>query len=141
MILYLDASAVVKVYVAEAGSHVVRELIAAHDVVFTVRVTYAEVRAAFARCRRERVLSAAGLRAAIKNFDEDWGRYSIVEVSDSVVRLAGSLSERHALRAYDAVQLGAALNLGEAGKRVRFACFDDRLARAASRERLATTPE
>ena len=138
MIFYLDASAVVKVYVAEAASDVVRGLIAASDPIFTVRVTYAEARAAFARSRRERVLSAAALRAVVRAFDEDWGRYSIVEVSDALVRLAGSLSERHALGGYDAVQLAAALHVGEAIKTIRFVCFDERLARAASREGLAT---
>lgn len=140
MILYLDASAVVKLYVAEAASEVVRELVAAADTVFTVRITYAEVRAAFARGRREGILSAGKLRAAVRALDEDWGRYSIVEVSDAVVRLAGSLSERHALRGYDAVQLAAALEVGEAGEAIRFGCFDERLAAAAGGEGIAVAP-
>lgn len=137
MILYLDASAVVKVYVAETASDRVRELVVAADGLLTVRISYAEVRAAFARARRERLLSAADLHALTRAFDEDWARYSIVEVSDAVVRQAASLSERHALRGYDAVQLAAALAAGQEIDTIRFVCFDERLARAARREGLA----
>jgi predicted nucleic acid-binding protein len=137
VILHLDASAVVKVYVAETASERVRELLVAAEGLLTARISYAEVRAAFARARRERLLSAADLRALTRIFDEDWARYSVVEVSDAVVRLAASLSERHGLRGYDAVQLSAALVASEAIGTIRFVCFDERLARAARREGLA----
>ncbi len=140
MILYLDASAVVKLYVAEAASDLVRELVEQADAIFTVRITYAEVRAALARGRREGLLSAGKLRAAVRLLDEDWGRYSVVEVSDALVRLAGSLSERHALRGYDAVQLAGALEVSEVGETTRFGCFDERLAVAADGEGLAVAP-
>jgi predicted nucleic acid-binding protein len=139
VILYLDASAVVKVYVVEAASDRIRDLVAAAAGLLTVRVSYAEVRAAFARALRERLLSATDLRALTRTFDEDWGRYSIVEVSDALVRQAASLSERHGLRGYDAVQLAAALAAGQAVDALGFVCFDRRLARAASREGLETT--
>jgi predicted nucleic acid-binding protein len=59
-----------------------------------------------------------------------------MDVSDPVVRRAGELAERHALRGYDAIQLAAALDFRDAGADLEFACFDDRLAKAASRERL-----
>jgi hypothetical protein len=88
----------------------------------TARISYAEVRAAFARARRERLLSAADLRALTRTFDEDWARYSIIEVSDAVVRQAASLSERHALRGYDAVQLAAALSVGQAIDTIQLLC-------------------
>ena len=69
MILYLDASAVVKVYVVEAASDRIRDLVAAAAGLLTVRVSYAEVRAAFARALRERLLSATDLRALTRTFD------------------------------------------------------------------------
>jgi predicted nucleic acid-binding protein len=137
VIFYLDASAVVKVYVAEAATDRVRDLVLAANGLLTVRISYAEVRAAFARAWRERLLSAADLRALTRAFDEDWTRYSVVEVSDAVVRQAASLSERHALRGYDAVQLAAALAVREGIETIRFVCFEERLARAARREGLA----
>jgi predicted nucleic acid-binding protein len=136
MTLYLDSSAIVKVYVEETSSDRVRELVFEADALLTARITYAEVRAAFARCRRERQISLSDLRTLIRMLDGDWGSYSIVEVSDAVVRHAAALSERHALRAYDAVQLAAALTAADAIERVHFACFDERLARSARQEGL-----
>jgi len=53
MILYLDTSALVKVYVEEEGSPLVQGLIAGASLVATSRIAYAEARAALARASRE----------------------------------------------------------------------------------------
>ncbi len=100
-------------------------------------MSYAEARAAFARYRREGGLTPAGLRQVVRDLDAEWGTYSVVEIVDALVRRAGALAERHALRAYDAIQLAAALELARAGADVQFACFDERLNRSAGREGLA----
>lgn len=136
MILYLDASALVKLYVDEPGSEAVVARLERAEAVATVWVTYAEVRAAFARLRREGGLTVPALRRVVRQLDGEWGTYNVVDVSDPVVRRAGALTERHALRGYDAVQLAAALDLRDAGVDLEFAGFDGRLARAALRERL-----
>jgi predicted nucleic acid-binding protein len=136
VILYLDASALVKLYVEEPGSAAVTARLDRAEAVATVRVTYAEARAALARHRREGGLTVRSLRRVVRQLDAEWGTYNVVEVSDPVVRRAGALAERHALRGYDAVQLAAALDLRDAGADLEFACFDGRLARAAARERL-----
>lgn len=57
MILYLDASALVKLYVDEAGTSMVVGRIQRAEAVATVLITYAEARAALARHRREGALS------------------------------------------------------------------------------------
>ncbi|MGH8694308.1 MAG: PIN domain-containing protein [Burkholderiales bacterium] len=57
MILYLDTSALVKLYVREQGSAQVRAHVNKADVIATSVVAYAEARAAFARLRRERPAS------------------------------------------------------------------------------------
>ena len=51
VILYLDTSSLVKIYVAEQGSKDVQALVAQATVVATSRVAYPEMRAAFARRR------------------------------------------------------------------------------------------
>ena len=140
MILYLNTSALVKLYVEEAGT---REMVARVEratAVATARITYAEARAAFARHRREGALRVADLRQVVRELDAEWGSFSVVEVSDAVVRRAGALAERHALRGYDAVHLAAAVDLRRAGGDVEFAAFDARLCRAARREGLAVPP-
>ena len=137
MILYVDTSALVKVYVAEPGSSEVRRRIDQAGAVATALVTYAEARAAFARHQREGELTRADLRQAVRALDRDWATYNVIDLSDSLVHSAGELAERHALRGYDAVQLAAVLELRAAGGPVEFCAFDSRLNRAARRERLA----
>ena len=137
MILYLDTSAAVKLYVEEKGTPTVVARVGDAEAVATLRVTYAEARAALARHRREGGLTPVGLRRAVRELDREWGTYNVVDVNDPLVRRAGALAERHALRGYDAVQLAAALDLRSAGVVVEFLSFDARLNRAARRERLS----
>ena len=141
MILYVDTSALVKLYVEETDRGLVVATVDRATTVATARVTYAEARAAFARARRERILTPVDLRKAVRLLDEEWGTYTIVDVSDPLVRHAGLLAERHALRGYDAVQLAAALQVKPNGSDVEFASFDARLNRAARRERLRVAIE
>jgi uncharacterized protein len=137
VILYLDTSALVKLYVDEPGRPAVVDRVEAAVAVATVRVTYAEARAAFARKRREGGLDLKGLRQVVERFDGEWAAYNVVDASEPVVRRAGVLAERHGLRGYDAIQLAAAIELHREGGDVSVACFDDRLRRAARREGLS----
>ena len=140
MIAYLDTSALVKLYVEEAGSTAVVTCVERAASVTTARVSYAEARAAFARYRREGGLTPAGLREVVRNLDVEWGAYDLVEIHEPLVRRAGQLAERHALRGYDAIQLAAALEVRSAGADLEFASFDSRLNHAAARERLRLSP-
>jgi predicted nucleic acid-binding protein len=136
LILYLDTSALVKLYVDEPGRAAVVSEIEGAAAVATVRIAYAEARAAFARKRREGGLDAKSLRLAVELLDEDWAAYNVVDVSEPLVRRAGILAERHGLRGYDAVHLAAAVELERAGGHVSFGCFDEHLRRAARRVNL-----
>ena len=91
MTLYLDTSSVVKLYVTEAGSEVVRQLVGNATVVATSVVAYAETRAALARLRREGMLTASRLTATKREFDEQWPTYLTLAVTDSLCRVAGEL--------------------------------------------------
>lgn len=137
MILYLDASALVKLYVHESESHLVGASVARAPLVATCRVAYVEVRAALARAAREKRIPVRDLRGVTEALDQDWGSYAIVEVTESLVREAGELAERHRLRGYDALHLASALTLAEEGdSEVAFACFDTLLDGAARKEGL-----
>jgi uncharacterized protein len=140
VIVYLDTSALVKLYVEEAGSTAVATRVERATAVTTARVSYAEARAAFARYRREGGLTPAGLREVVRNLDVEWGAYDLVEIHEPLVRRAGQLAERHALRGYDAIQLAAALEVRSAGADLEFASCDGRLNHAAARERLRLSP-
>jgi uncharacterized protein len=131
--LYLDTSSLVKLYVAEAGADLVRRLVVEATVVATSVVAYAELRAALARLRRERALTAAQFASAKRAFDQDWPTYLSLEVTGPLSREAGHLAERFALRGFDAVHLASFAEVARrAGTHAtRFSSFDDRLNQAA----------
>lgn len=138
MISYLDASALVKLYIEEPGSAEVRDAVERADMLATSRITYVEVRAAAARRCREGYLSPSDHRRFCAALEKDWPHYAVVEVSAPVCRLAADVAERRALRAADALQLACALYLrGEVEEDLVFACFDARLSAAARAEGLA----
>jgi uncharacterized protein len=132
MILYLDTSSLVKLYVEEAGSGDVGELVSKSNAIATSMVAYAEARSAFARRFRENALSREGYSSLLSSFESDWDNYLQVKVSKALVRSAGDLAERHGLRGFDAIHLASALVLLEnSGAPVLFSCFYDRLQRAS----------
>ncbi len=112
---YLDASAVVKQYVLEAGSSVVREILdaqALHDIHMS-DIGSVEVAAGLARRGRERDGLPAQFQAAIREFQQDFDtRWLIVHTTAALLSTARVLAVRHYLRGYDAVHLAAALEAG-----------------------------
>lgn len=141
MRLYLDTSALVKIYVDEDGSAGCRRAVAEADLIATSALAYVEARAAFARRRHEGGLPSRSYRRVIADLDEDWPSYAVVDVTGSVIREGARLAERHRLRAYDAVHLASATVLRDAGREpVVFASWDTVLGRAARRERLSMLP-
>ncbi len=137
MNLYLDTSALVKLYVEEQGRAALVRAAGDAEVVATSMVAYVEARAAFARRRREGVLAPADYRRSVRDLGKDWSRYLRLEVTETLVLAAGRIAGRYRLRAYDAVHLASALLMQSQAGRVIFACFDTGLNRAARRAGLS----
>ena len=138
MTLYLDTSALVKLYFDEIGSAEVRHKIQSVRFVATSRLAYVETFAGIGRKVREGALTVGDRGEAVADFLRDWERFFVVQVSDSVCTLAAELAEVHPLRSLDAIHLASALLLrGKTGDAVEFGVFDQRLSRAASAEGLA----
>lgn len=136
MILYLDTSALVKLYAREHGSEEVCSEVAAAQAVATHAIAYVEARAAFARKATE--WGDAGQLGAWKAaLDADWKRLRVVEVSHGLLRRAAALAEAQGLRAFDSVHLAAAEQVfnvvGHGSVVFHFLVFDQRLREAASR--------
>jgi len=133
LILYLDTSSLVKLYVTEPGTDAVRKLLDKATIVATSCIAYPEARAALARRRRERALRPAAFALAKRTFDAEWPKYFTVEVTASICREAGELAERYRLRGYDAVHLASFGEVARQGgaRATRFSSFDDQLNRAA----------
>lgn len=73
---------------------------------------FPEARAAAAAAQRGQRIDAPTLRAAVQIIDELYGELRVIGVDTQLVRAAGELAERHALRGYDAVHLASALAIG-----------------------------
>ncbi len=129
--LYLDTSALVKLYLAEAESEMVHEAVEEAERSATSTVAYAELRAAFGRRHRSGDLDNEGLRLAVARVDADWRGYLRISTSNLLAYRAGEMAERYALRGFDAIHLASAARLGERFGDLRFLAFDDRLVGAA----------
>lgn len=141
MILYLDASALVKRYIAEPGSTEVGEAIAGADLVGTALISRAEVAAALAKAVRMDVLTREEATACLHVLRAEWPNLMRVHVTEMVVARAEALAWEHSLRGYDAVHLAAALLWQDAlGERVTFSTFDRHLWEAAGQVGLALHP-
>jgi predicted nucleic acid-binding protein len=131
--LYLDTSSLVKLYVTEAGSDVVRHLVREAAIVATSTVAYAETVAALARLRREGRLSATHMRSAKRDFEAQWAMYLRIDATDALCRTAGEFAEKYALRGLDSIHLASFSSVATRASvaQTRFSSFDVRLNAAA----------
>jgi uncharacterized protein len=141
---YVDSSVLVKRHVREAGTAWFRILAdpASGQVITTARISQVEVYSALNRRVRETVLTPDQYAEIAADFAAlCLTEYQFIELTLAVVVRARHLLEQHALRAYDAVQLAAALtardSLVDAGLAAPiFISSDDRLLTAAQLEGL-----
>lgn len=132
MILFCDTSALMKLYIIEADSKVLRERLAEAEAVAVCRVAWAEAHAALSRRAREVPEDAAVIEQAKVALAQDWPHFVVMDVNQALVELAGEYADAFALRGYDSIQLAAAFEAGRiALSPVCFACFDARLNKAA----------
>lgn len=142
MIVYLDASALVKRYVAEAGSQLVTPLITRADAIGTVVISRVEVAAALGKATRMKVLKHDEAASALQVFTADWENLIRLQVTEILVARAATLASDQGLRGYDAVHLAAAVFWQEMlGEPVVLATFDRQLWRGASITGLIAWPE
>ena len=145
-IYFLDSSALVKRYVTEAGSNWLHALLAPEtgNQIVVARITWVEVLSAFARLQRQGNLNAGDIAGVIQAFRYDWDtQYQVIEMDAALIEQAGQLVQKHPLRAYDSVQLSAALTLQNALRQIAplpliFLSADSRLLEAAGAEGLQT---
>jgi len=138
LILFLDTSALVKLYIAEPGSERMREFVARGEPMAASVLAFAEIHATFTRRRREELLQASELEQLQLAFANDWEELTQVPVGSAVLQLVPGLCGRHPLRGADAVHLASALLLHQEGIEITFACSDRHLVGAATAEGLVT---
>ena len=141
MIVYLDASALVKRYLAEAGSPEVSRLIADSSAIGTSLVSRAEVAAAIARSVRAGGLLRPAGEKALRALSVQWVDLMALPVTAALVARASELAWTYGLRGYDAIHLNSAVLWQEdLGEPVVLATFDRELGEAARQAGMQTWP-
>jgi predicted nucleic acid-binding protein len=134
---YFDASALVKRYVRETGSVMVRRLLTS-GIVATSRLSEVEVASGIIRRAREGAFTTARRDRALAALQRDMPAFAIVELIPDITGETRALLLRHPLRASDAIQLASCLYLQrELNQPVPFVAFDQRLLDAARAEGVA----
>ncbi len=140
MIIYLDTTALVKLYISEEGTEVVEQAIQEARSVATSVLTHLEAQSAFARLAREGHLSTQAHRIAVTFLQQDLNSDRLVDTEDWILSLAGNLAEKHGLGALCALHLATALFVptGRPGAEdtVAMLTFDEHLEAAAREEML-----
>jgi len=111
---FFDTSALVKRHVDETGSKWVRSLIRAKATyrIYIARITAVEVFAAITRRQHSGDLSAAQAGAILGHFRRHLAqRYRILDLTPAIFNDAMLKARKRRLRAYDAVQLAAVLEI------------------------------
>lgn len=124
MSLYLDASALLKLYFEEPDSPLAEEILSSDREWITARHTQVEVRRNLAR-----QLTGEELRAARAQFDRDLRATFLVELTAEVCEAAAEIAEVAGARTLDALHLAAAKVVG--GGTLPFVTFDLRQAQVA----------
>lgn len=144
-IYFLDSSALIKRYVTETGSDWVTKLIepTAGNHIFIARITAIEIVSAIKRRERSGSLNTVDALASLTQFRQELASiYRSVDITANLVSRAMNLAETHALRAYDAVQLAAGLEISDQSQsvglsRTKLVCADLALNVAAVAEGLS----
>jgi predicted nucleic acid-binding protein len=141
-IIYLDTSALLKLYVQEMHSDEVRMLVDSAEGVGTSILTYAEIAAAMARAEHIQLISADAARSAWNNYVNDWPDFTRLKLSMPLIERAATLAWDFGLRGYDAIHLSAALAWQDAlNERILLGTFDRLLWSAGMKAGILVWPE
>jgi hypothetical protein len=141
MILYLDASALVKRYIAENESEKVNSWIGDAEIVVTGLISRVEVAAAIARAQRMEIIATEEAANALRVFRSEWEGFNRLPITENTVIRGDILAGEHNLRAYDATHLACALIWQETlGLPVTLATFDRQLWVAAKDRNMERLP-
>ena len=108
MIAYFDTSALIPLLIEEPGSEHAARVWDEAEHVASVRLVYAEARAALSQAWRPGRLDQPQHEQLIVELNDLYEQLDRVEIDDRLVHRAGALAEQFGLRGYDAVHLAGA---------------------------------
>lgn len=127
--LYLDTSALLRLYLEDEHSEEVEEAVDAATEVYTSDLTELEVVVSFARVRHDMRLDDGDLARVLAEFDLDMTRgYRIISYDRNLAKRAGEIAQNQpGLRSYDTLHVASAERAN-----ARLLAYDRRLKVAAS---------
>ncbi|MGI8467941.1 MAG: type II toxin-antitoxin system VapC family toxin [Pyrinomonadaceae bacterium] len=142
---YIESSALVKRYAKERGTNFVIGLLrpSAKNFLYAAKITEIEVCAALSKRRKGLTLTANQTVRSVFRFRRIFAkRFFAVDLTDLLINEAINLTEKYALRGYDAVQLATALEtnrkrLNDDLSALIFVSADNELNNAAKAEGLS----
>lgn len=141
MIIYFDASALVKLYIFESGTPSVEKLVTQAEVLGTAVITRVEVTAAITKAVRMGMLPKEEASVALKFFNGDWENLIRIQMTEVLISRSANIAWDYGLRGYDAVHLASALFWQEMlGESITVATFDRELWEAAGAAGLKAWP-
>jgi len=137
---FWDASAVVPLLVAESTTPHIQSLASADPIMLVWWSTQVECASAVARLERDAQLDADAAEVAFGRLRQLAAAWNEIDASDAVREAAIRFLRVHALRAADALQLGAAFVAAEGRpSTLDIVSLDDRLSAAARKEGFVVT--
>lgn len=112
---YCDTSALVKLYMFEAGSRWMKQIYDAYDDEIALAIIgVTEAAAALSRRYRTGELPAMHQqRLYSRLLGDSKARFNLFQIDHAIAYLAAELTQRYPLRGYDAIHLASALNLNQ----------------------------
>lgn len=111
MIAYLDASALVKLFVEEDGAEIARGVWESDLPAVTARIAQTELACALGAALREARLGDRAVADDVLDGTFLWRRTDAIEATAHVLETAARLGVAHRLRALDAVHLASVCSL------------------------------
>ena len=141
-IIYLDTSALLKLYIQEKRSEEVSALLDLADGAGTSILTFTEMASAMARAVQMKFISDSEAESTWRIFSHDWPGYTRLKIPAPLTERAADMAWEFGLRGYDAMHLASALTWQDALEvPVCLATFDQLLWGAGQKVGMDIWPE
>lgn len=131
MTLFLDTSALVKLYIAEAETAMVMTAVQSAKIITVSTLAMPETVSSFVRKAAEGSITQTDAQEAFKSLLSDWPNLERIDLDDWIAKEAAVLTRSKSLRGADAVHLATCARLSRERRGVRFLAFDNALNEAA----------
>ena len=129
-LLYLDSSAIAKLFIKEEHTGLVEAAVDTADGLVCSVIGYVEVMGIFSRAHNQKRLSVEVRDDLVERFGLWWNGVNQLPVNARSIVAGGANAIKYGIRGIDGLHLAAAEEAQKSGP-VVFACFDERLAQIA----------